>query len=523
MQAKLFYGALSASVFGIGIQSVWSLSLSTAVWILFLGMLLALLWRRYKASIFLLVSVCLVACSLGLLRMEVAASQFGNSTLEDSLNERVSLTGVVVAEPDQREKTKQFYVEVGEDKLLVSTDRLTSLSYGDQVVVNGVLKKPESFTTDLGRTFDYPGYLKARGVEYQISFAEVVVADSGMGSWIMSTLLTVKAQFIDSLEQVIPEPAVSLGKGLLLGVKSALGADIEDDFRRTGIIHIVVLSGYNVMLVVAFILFCFSYVMSLRWRLLSGIVAITAFALLVGISATVVRASIMASLLLLAQLIGRQYHVLRALCFAGVVMLISNPYLLLYDVGFQLSFMATLGLVLFTPQFESMVVERGKALGWRVFMLATIATQIAVLPLLMYHIGEVSLIALLVNLLILPIVPIAMLLTFLTGMVGFVSAAFASVVGYIATLTLKYILVIADQFAALPFAVVGISSFPAWGVFVLYGIMIFIWYLVKNKSLKEKNAPRGWIIESEQKMVVQANNEEARGDREKDSVPIFFR
>ncbi len=523
MQSKLFYGALSALVFGIGIQSVWPLSLLTTIWILFLGMLLALLWRRYETQIFLLVSVCLMACSLGLLRMEVAASQFGNSTLENSLNERVLLTGVVVSEPDQREKTKQFYVEVGEDKLLVSTDRLTDLSYGDQVMVNGVLKKPESFTTDLGRAFDYPGYLKARGVEYQISFAEVEVTGSGMGNRVMSILLITKVRFIESLEQVIPEPAVSLGKGLLLGVKSALGADIEDDFRRAGIIHIVVLSGYNVMLVVAFILFCFSYVMSLRWRLLSGIVAIAAFALLVGLSATVVRASIMASLLLLAQLIGRQYHVLRGLCFAGVMMLISNPYLLLYDVGFQFSFMATLGLVLFIPQFESIMVERGKALGWRAFMLATIATQIAVLPLLMYHIGEVSLIALLVNLLILPIVPIAMLLTFLTGMAGFVSVTLANVIGYVATLTLKYILVIADQFAALPFAVIGISSFPAWGVFVLYGAMILIWFLVKSKKLKETNVLSGWVNESEQKIAAQTRTEEVDDDREKGSVPVFFR
>lgn len=515
MQAKLFYGSLVAFVFGIGVMSVWRLSLATTVWVMFVALVLAILWRRFRMGTLLLSSVVLASCVLGIIRMEMAQSHFGHSPLEAVVQEKVSLSGVVVSEPEERERTKQFFLQVQEDKLLVSTDRLSAVSYGEVVTVHGVLKKPESFTTDLGRVFDYSGYLKARGVEYQISFAEVEVTDSGKGNPFMRLLFLVKQQFITSLQNIIPEPAVSLGKGLLLGVKSALGEDIEQDFRRTGIIHIVVLSGYNVMLVVAFILFCFSYVLSLRWRLLFGIVTIVAFALLVGLSATVVRASMMASLLLIAQLMGRQYHVLRALCFAAVMMLLLNPYLLLFDVGFQLSFMATLGLVLLLPQFEATLLDKGVNVGWRSFLYSTVATQLAVLPLLLYHIGEVSLIALVVNMLVLPMVPLAMLLTFLTGVTGLILPTLAGVVGYGALFSLQYILVIAEQFAMLPFAVVQVGMFPAWGVFVLYGIFAGLWLYVQHKNIK-RTGLLGEKGEMQNDLVKHKKNEDG-------ALPVFFR
>lgn len=517
MQSKLFYGALLAFCVGVGMQTVFPFPLTVLVWALFISFVLAVVWRKNGGAIFaphlLLSSVVLFFFSIGMLRTEIASWQFGYSILESNVGEKIELIGTVSSEPEERERTVQFFVQSDTDKVLVSTDRLAAVSYGDEVIVKGKLEQPEAFTTDLGRMFDYPGYLKAKGVEYRISFAQVEVAGSGRGNFVVARLLVVKQAFLSSLEKLIPEPASGLGSGLLLGVKSALGEDIEEDFRRTGIIHIVVLSGYNVMLVVAFILFCLSYVLPLRWRLLTALVAIAAFALIVGLSATVVRASIMASLVLFSQFLGRRYSVLRALLFAGVMMLLVNPYLLIYDIGFQLSFMATLGLVLLLPHFESTIIEKGKSIGIREFFLSTLATQIAVLPLLMYHIGQVSLIALVVNVLVLPVVPLAMLLTFLTGVLGLFSVAFASLVGYIATLSLQYILLVAKWFAELPYAAIEVPQFSSRGVFLLYGVMIAFWFLWKRRSVKGI-AFVDWTIEEEVDSVTLAT---------KKDIPVFFR
>lgn len=511
---------------GVGWQTVSELPLSMSVWFLVLAFGIAVVWRRKSVLVsptqesslsmttLLYSSLFLCFLSLGIVRTEVASWQFDSSPLESSLGESVTLEGVIAREPEYKERTVQLYVRTETDTVLVTTDRLSKLSYGDRVIVAGKLQRPDAFETDLGRSFDYPGYLRARGVEYRISFAEVQTVDSGEGNPIIASLLFAKSAFINSIQRIIPEPAVGLGSGLLLGVKSALGADIEADFRRTGIIHIVVLSGYNVMLVVAFIMFCFSFFLSLRMRVVAGIVAIIAFALIVGLSATVVRASIMAVFVLLAQVLGRRYDVLRGLLLAGVVMLLINPYLLIYDVGFQLSFMATLGLVLIVPQLEEMMFAQNKLLGIKEFFLATVSTQIAVLPLLMYHIGEISVISVVVNILVLPIVPVAMLLTFLTGLLGFFSLPLGSLVGYLATLTLKYILVVAKWFGSLSFAAVPVPPFSALGMFLLYGclLLVGVFFVSRKKQLDQLETAK-WTIEEEQGRAVAAEAD----------LPIFFR
>lgn len=519
MTHMVFYGTLIAFACGIGVQTVAPMSMAIGLWGLLVGFVLAVVWRRksgaFSAPYLLLASVCLVAFSLGLWRTEIASWQFGISPLAAAVGQEITINGVITAEPDHRERTVQLYVKTDTDTVLVSTDRHHRVAYGDAVIVTGRLEAPERFTTDLGREFDYASYLKARGVEYKISFATVEVAGSGQGNPIIATLLSAKQAFITQLQQLIPEPAVGLGTGLLLGVKSALGEDIEDDFRRTGIIHIVVLSGYNVMLVVAFILFCFSFLFSLRWRLIAAVIAIIAFALIVGLSATVVRASVMASLVLLAQFLGRKYDVLRALLFAGAVMLLINPYLLLYDIGFQLSFMATLGLILFLPRFESTVMKAKGFFDWRGFLLATIATQIAVLPLLMYHIGEVSLIALVVNVLVLPMVAPAMFLTFATGVVGLLGVPIASLLGYIAQFSLQYILQVAHWFAALPYAAVTVPQFSALGVFGMYGILAAGWWFWQRRKGQDEDPLAGWVIEEEL--------EDIPDETTTKQLPVFFR
>jgi competence protein ComEC len=518
-----FLLATGAFFMGVGLKSVFKLPTEVALWLIVLSFGLAVWWRRKDQAQFspviLMTSICFLAISLGMVRTEMALSQFGVSPLQSQLESQVNLTGIVVAEPEKRAKTTQLYLEVGEDKILVSADRLAEIKYGDKLAVSGKLERPESFTTDLGKEFDYPGYLEARGVEYRISFATVKVVESGLGNPVISTLLAGKEKFIGSIEKIIPEPAVGLGSGLLLGVKSSLGEDIETDFRRTGIIHTVVLSGYNVMLVVTFILFCFSFFLPLRARVWAGLVAIICFALVVGLSATVVRASIMAGLVLLAQSYGKQYDILSGLFLAGLVMIIINPLLLIYDIGFQLSFMATLGLILIVPHFESLLLTE-KTVKAKEFFLATLATQIAVLPLLLYHIGEVSLIALVVNVLVLPIVPLAMLLTFFTGVIGLVFPPVASIVGFVATISLNYILWVADWFADLPFASIIVPEFSLASVLLAYFIIGLILYFLSKKSARGTDSLTGWKIVEETEKVGEQSSPTPIDQKD---LPIFFR
>ncbi|MEX2341273.1 MAG: ComEC/Rec2 family competence protein, partial [Candidatus Paceibacterota bacterium] len=306
-------------------------------------------------------------------------------------------------------------------------------------------------------------------------------------------LYSFKHSFMLNIERLIPEPQVGLGEGLLLGVKRALGEDLERTFRQTGIIHIVVLSGYNVMIVVTFILFILGAIFGRRLSSVFGIIGIILFALLVGLGATVVRASLMASLLLVMGFTGRIYLAIRGLFLAGALMVIWNPYSLVFDIGFQLSFLATLGLILFSPYLSKQLSIVPNLIGMREFVVATLATQLFVLPLLLYQMGEFSVVAVIVNVMVLPMVAVAMLLTFLTGIISFLSSSLALPFAYVAHLSLSYIIIIAEWFGALSFAAFSVPPFSVWFVPLGYAAIAgLLWQLNR-----EPNTLKGWQIVEE--------------------------
>lgn len=515
----MYYWLIGVFALGVALQTAYPISLPTIIWLAMIsGVVLLVVYRQptmvYTPNVQLIGLSCFVLAA-GLLRTELHSWQFIDTTLEVLEEQNTLISGIVIREPDIRERTVHLYVETGDETVLVTTDRHADVAYGDEILVSGRLELPTSFATDLGRTFDYQHYLKAKGVLHVMSFADVAVLRSDQANGLMDFLFAQKQQLMQGIESVLIEPMAGLAEGLLLGVKQALGEELETIFRQAGIIHIVVLSGYNIMLVVAFIRFVLGFFLRPRAQLLIGLLAISCFALTVGLSATVLRASIMASLFLFATTFAKRYHVLRALFLAGLIMLLINPYLLLYDIGFQLSFMATLGLVLAVPQFESTTATNPNPFAVRTYFFATIVTQIAVLPLLLYHIGEVSLVAVLVNVLVLPVVPIAMLGAFISGLVALVATPLALPIAVGTQFTLAYIIFVATWFAGLPFASVTIPAFDWYFVPFMYTGAALFYYLWRRQSSSSTEPLSDWEIVEENAVVetTTASND----------TPVFFR
>ena len=412
------------------------------------------------------------------------------------VDEHMTVTGVVVRDPDLRVSRKKIVIQadavqggIGEEihvdgvHILVTVDRHDAVTYGDLVVVNGRLLVPENFITDTGREFDYQNYLAKDDIFYQMFLPEFQVIDTGYGSRIASWMLSLKRVLVHSINRVFPQPEGSLLAGELFGEKSALGGKLQDAFRRTGVIHIVVLSGFNITIVALFMIWLLTRIFHPRVALFFGIAGIVLFALLVGGGATVIRASIMAILVIIARLIGRDYDVTRALFMAAFFMILHNPKILVFDISFQLSFLATLSLIYIAPYIE-------KKLGWvttkielRETLVQTLSAQVFVLPLLIYSIGEFSVVSVLVNALVVPLVPMTMLLGFITGIVGLVSQTITFVFMVPAYLLLKLQLVFVEFFNKLSFAAVYIPPIPWWFVLLLYigiGFWVARQYMNKN-------------------------------------------
>lgn len=536
MQGAFFYSSSIAFASGIFVRSFFDMTWPVIIWMMVVTAALGLWGLRKRATTHshtLLLTVVIGFCFVGgIARFELMEYMNPSSQFVDHVGSKISLTGVVVAEPEQTAKSARLVVKVSGERILVSTDRYADIGYGDEVTFTGKLQKPESFETEFGRTFNYPGYLAVRDIFYTVSFAQVEVLGTNQGNVVLEKLFAVKSKFLASMQTYIPEPEVGLGAGLLLGVKSGLGEELEDDFRTTGIIHIVVLSGANIMLVVIFVMYMLGLVLPVRSRAVVGVVAIALFALLVGLSATVVRASIMAALILLALLLGRKYDIVRALVFAGGVMIMINPLLLVYDVGFQLSFLATLGLIVVAPQFETILSGVSPWFRLKEFFIATLATQIAILPLLLFQIGQFSVVSLVVNMLVLPTVPLAMLASFVTGLLGFILPALATLTGVVAYGFLAYIILIATWFANLPFAAFAVPAFPFALMVISYlgiGFALYRFHVqvVHKVPAIDYSTVAGWTIVEEESFRQHLPQKERPVDERSlfatEHPPIFFR
>ena len=417
-----------------------------------------------------------LACIVGYVRIDFAERSFerGLTLTEGAVLER---KGTVRSEPDIRETHTILTVALdtlegdrSPTVVRVRVPHYPNIGYGERVGVRGTITTPEAFETETGRIFRYREYLMKDGVHYEIVRASVTPLNEEAGNAIVRTLLEVKLLWLTAVSRTVPEPAASLLGGVVVGAKRSLGEEWLDAFRATGIVHIVVLSGYNLTLVALFVVYL-TRRFSRTTRLVGGVLAIIAFALMTGGGATVVRASTMAILGMLALFLARPYAVTRALIIAAFGMVFINPFLLAYDPGFQLSFVATLGLIFGTPVVERWLSHVTAQFGLRTILATTLATQCAVLPLLLYQVGEVSLVSPLVNVLVLPVVPFIMGAGFVTGVVGMLNTTIALPFAWVTGFGTTYIFKIVDMFASLPVARIELPPVHLVVVAVLYTLL----------------------------------------------------
>jgi len=477
--------------FGIGVlmRSFFYFGFSFSLLVSLLALVAFITCAITRASVSIYVALFVLGIAVGIVRFDIAELKTGDPFLNAHLEQELSLEGVVVDEPDERETNTKLTVRIDngngvsiKTNVLITTERYPRYIYGDRIAFTGKLTSPSSFVSDTGSIFDYKMYLKKDGIFYTMYNPVIEKRGSGEGNSIKSVLFSAKSSFLEQVGHVIEEPQASLLGGLVVGAKRSLGERLLNDFRTAGIIHIVVLSGYNVTIVAEFVMRLLSFLpLFFSWSI--GAIVVIFFALMTGAGATIVRASIMAILVIIARATGRTYHITRALIVAGVGMVFYNPFILVFDSSFQLSFMATIGLIHLAPELERYFGWVPTRLQLREFATATVATQLFVLPMLLYKMGQLSIVAFPVNLLVLPAVPVTMLLGFLTGAVGFLNTALSLPFAYATEGLLSYQLFIVDAFAKIPFASVSINAFPLWAAVSMYGVygLILWWFYTQSK------------------------------------------
>ncbi|MEK7621641.1 MAG: ComEC/Rec2 family competence protein [Patescibacteria group bacterium] len=468
-----FAGVTLASLAGDALGSIGLLSL------LFAGVFI--LWSivsRNKRTPALGLTAFFLAFTLGIFSTEAAAERVMSFSFEVKPGEIISIMGIVADEPDERDHNTRltFRPDNSSGQLLLIAPTYPQFNYGDRLRVTGRVEAPQVFETDLGRSFDYPAYLRARGIAAIMYLPEMERLPDFGGSRLVSHLFAFKAAFLGGLDRVLPEPHSSLLGSLVVGGKRSLGEVWQERLRRAGLIHLVVLSGYNLSIVGAGIISVFTALrLRRKWALFIAATAIVLFSIMVGGGASVIRAAVMAIIVILAKLTGRSYEAGRALVTAMVVMIIINPLILVHDIGFQLSCLATAGLIYGSPLVERWCRFIPQPFGFRSTVVATVAAQLAVLPWLLWAIGPVPLYALLTNVLVVPIVPFAMLLAAVIGLAGLLLPPLGFLLAPLGQVVAAYILLVAKTGAVLPGASIALNSFPFILVVLVYAGYFLIW------------------------------------------------
>jgi competence protein ComEC len=429
--------------------------------------------------------------SLGTVRFSTTKG-VPNETLTSFENRRIGLVGTIVREPDERLSgtlltldNLSFGVDgLGkslEGRVLVRSPKYPAYVYGDRVSVSGIVEKPKAFETGEGRMFDYEGYLDRFGISHVINRPVIERIGEGEGNPIIALLLAFKRTLLQSSARVIPAPQSELLGGIIFGSQRGMPEETILEFRRAGLVHVVVLSGYNLSVVADWIM-RIAHVLPRTLGLSLGALSIVLYALMAGASATAVRASVMALLVIFAQASRRTYNVSRALVVAGVAMIAVNPKVLVFDRSFQLSFLATIAVIYVSPLIEPTLTFITERLGMRAIVSSTLATNILVLPLILYMSGMFPLLSLPANVLVLPLVPAAMLFGMVTSVVGLFGGSLAIPFGFITNLFLSWIIMVASWFGRETF-VITLPAFPvAWVIAVYVGMAIIIVRLYQKRK-----------------------------------------
>ena len=507
----LFYFCLSF-ISGIFLSSILEISQLTILGLLILGVFLISVFWKYKKPV--TVGFCLLILVTGVWRYQQAELKIINDELRqfNDSEQDITLIGVVAREPDIREKSIKLTIEVEEisseqdsqeikGRVLVTIWRYPEYQYGDRLKITGKLETPKEFPD-----FNYKDYLSKDGIYSLIYFPKIELLeneiDGGPTSIIYGKVLEIKQKLRESIEQNLSPPQSSILGAMILGDKKQLSEDLKEKLNIAGVRHITAISGMHVAILTAILMtVLIGFGLWRRQAFYLTIILIFFFILMTGFQPSAIRAGIMGFLFLLGQHLGRLSVSSRAVVWAGALMLIQNPLLLRLDVGFQLSFLAIMGIIYLMPIFQYYFLkwfsvewfQKRWWLSWFPIkflgglLAMTLSAQIFTLPILIYNFGYMSSVAPISNILVVPLLPFIMGLGFIFGILGILWQPLGWLLSLPCWLLLTYLTKIINIFSKIPFAAPTFKISWVWLIIFYLVLGYFTWRLNEKQKLKFLN------------------------------------
>jgi len=350
--------------------------------------------------------------------------------------------------------------------------------YGDIVKVSGKINEPSG---------EYKNYYLSRGIFGQINFPKAELLEKNEGNFIKARLFSFKENIKNIFKAILPKEKAAFLAGITIGAREDFSKEFEEKMSLSGTTHLVALSGYNISVIALAVGLALNFFFSSAVSFYLSVLVITLFVLMAGAEASVVRAAIMGTIGLFAIQTERLFNPRNAIVIAAFIMVLFNPRVLVFDIGFQLSFAALLGMIYLAPSLKNLFnIESGGFLSWKENAVTTSAAQIMALPILLSSFGIFSLTSLLANILILEFIPITMGIGFVMAFLGFCSVFPAKILGVLANLFISYEFFIINIFSrfSIPLKIDSVSFY----FLATYYLAVFIFVIYSYKQGDESRA-----------------------------------
>ena len=394
----------------------------------------------------------------------------------------------VVTSPEIKDAYQVFAVAPDKNSnvsyIQVKTPLYPQVHIGERVTLSGKVAVPKSsMPHGDARSFDYGAYLALHDIGSEMYYPHIeVLADDGEVTF-FNRLVRIKEYCVSHISRYVDTPTSTLASGMLFG-DSSMSRELTQTFRTAGLSHIVVLSGFNIAVLISFVLFVCMF-LPLVLRVIISFLLVIFFVLMVGAEVSVIRATLMSLIALTALLLGRAYTGRQALLLSLLVIVMYEPAHLLSDVSLHLSFLATAGIMYLSDGLSQLFICVRKEM-YREMLVTTCAAYLATLPYIMYTFGTISLYALIANMIVLPLVPLMMLITFLVVVSALGIPFLGMTFGYICTVLGEIIIFVARTIESLPYASLGVSiSFSV--MMFMYICGAFLFYVTTTRVTAKKN------------------------------------
>lgn len=476
------------------------------VWIILAGIFFLLALRprkpaellRLSTRTYLVIVLSIVSFSLGGLRYQLSLPKIDAFHIA-WYNDRdydLLITGTLAEPPDYRDTYTNLRlhveaVDTGSGDLPVKGLLLVRIlpnetyEYGEWIRLRGKLVTPPE-----NEEFSYRDYLAGQGIHSYMTRSEVTRLPGNGGSPFRRAIYTFKNKALENIYRIFPDPEASLMAGILLGVDTGLPEDLQQAFKDTGTAHIIAISGFNIAIIAGIFFALFSRAFGQLRGSIIAILGIALYTLLVGAEPAVVRAAFMGAISLTVRQLGRRNDGLNALMLSAVLMAAFNPNIP-WDVGFQLSFFATLGLILYAEPFQAWAVRTIKrytsegtaqkvAAPISEYFLLTLAAQLTTLPIMAYHFKRISLVSLVANPFILPVQPAVMIVGGIAVILSLIWLPLGAIAAFAAWPFVAYTIRLVELFSLMPNGVIVLGDFSLWLVILFY-VLLLSWTLARHR------------------------------------------